>query len=312
MRRKLEVLVAALFLWTLAAAPGFAKELKGAIVVMDLTNNAFQISMADLAEKYGKQQGATISRYAPEGSFGDYAGQISIIENLITQKVDFIILVAGHPKALVPIVSKAMAAGIGVVNIDNRLDSTDLVAYVGVDNGQGGKMAVDSIAKRLGGQGKIGLIQGETGNPVQILRSLGFELGAAVHPGLKVVSRQGIHWTEDHGLEVMTNMLQANPDLDAVFCESDNLALGASRAVASASNKHVAIVGFDGQAAAYKSIASGGMAGTVRMDAETMVGLGVKYAIQYVNQGNKKDGIPAETYIAPQFVDASNVTQFAK
>lgn len=163
MRRFLCILSVALFALSLGSTAQ-AKALRGAIVVMDLTSNAFQITMADLAVKLGKEAGADVTRYAPEGSFGDYAGQISIIENLITQKVDFIILVAGHPKALVPVVDKAMAAGVAVVNIDNRLDTTNVVAYVGVDNGQGGKDAVDYIARQLGGQGKTALIQGETGN----------------------------------------------------------------------------------------------------------------------------------------------------
>jgi ribose transport system substrate-binding protein len=313
MIKKIFFLAVTVIVTALAGTPIQAKTLKGAIVVMDLTSNAFQIAMADQAVKQGKEAGVEVARYAPEGSFGDYAGQIAIIENLITQKVDFIILVAGHPKALVPVVSKAMAAGVAVVNIDNRLDTTDVVAYVGVDNGEGGKMAVDYIAKKLGGQGKIALIQGETGNPVQILRTMGFDLGAAVHPGLKVVARQGSHWTEDHGLEVMTNILQANPDLDAVFCESDNLAVGSARAVSSAnSGKKVLIVGYDGQDAGYRAIKDGSVVATIRMDAAKMVGLGIKYAMQYVNQGNKKDGIPAETYLAPEVVDNTNVSQYLK
>jgi ribose transport system substrate-binding protein len=285
--------------------------MKGAIVVMDLTTNAFQIEMADQAMKIGKEKGVEMARFAPEGSFGDYAGQIAIIENLITQKYDFIVLVAGHPKALVPVVSKAMAAGVGVVNIDNRLDTTDVVAYIGVDNGQGGKMAVDYIASRLGGQGKMALLQGETGNPVQILRTMGFELGAAVHPGLKVVAKQGAHWTEDEGLAVMSNVLQANPDVDAVFGESDNLAIGAARAVASAkTGKKVVIVGYDGQDAGYKAIVDGSMDATIRMDAAMMVGMGIEAGMKYVSQGRKKDGIPAEVYLAPELVDASNVGKY--
>jgi ABC-type sugar transport system substrate-binding protein len=301
-------MIVAVGLSVFAVGGAKAEGLKGAIVVMDLTQNAFQIGMADLAEKYGKEMGAEVTRYAPEGSFGDYAGQINIIENLITQKVDFIVLVAGHPTALVPVVKKAMDAGIAVVNIDNRLISTDIVAYVGIDNGQGGKDAVTHIASQLRGVGNVALIQGETGNPVQILRTSGFELGAAVHSGLTVVQRAGIHWTEDHGLEVMTDILQAHPDVQAVFCESDNLALGAARAVQTA-GKDVIIVGFDGQEAAYKAIKDGTMDATIRMDADTMVKLGVQYAIQYAKT-KSLDGIPPETYLAPQLVTIDNVDQY--
>lgn len=288
-----------------------AADLKGAIVVMDLSQNFFQIHMSELAMKYGKEMGADVQRYAPAGGFGDYAGQISIIENLITKKVDFIILVAGHTKALVPIVSKAMKAGIAVVNMDNRLDTTDVVSFVGVDNGEGGKMAVDYIASRLGGMGKIALLQGETGNPVQILRTMGFDLGAAVHPGLKVVGKGGEHWTEEEGLKVFGDMLQRNKDIDGVFGESDNLAIGAARAAKSAGVRPI-IVGYDGQPAVYEAIKNGSVDATIRMDADAMVTTALKSAITYVKNGKKKDGIPPETYIAPTLVTAENVAQYMK
>jgi ribose transport system substrate-binding protein len=295
----------------MAHAQVSAANLKGAIIVMDLSQNFFQIHMTELAMKYGKEMGADVERYAPAGGFGDYAGQISIIENLITKKVDFIILVAGHTKALIPVVSKAMKAGIGVVNMDNRLDTTDVVTFVGVDNGQGGKMAVDYIASRLGGIGKIALLQGETGNPVQILRTMGFDLGAAVHPGLKVVAKQGEHWTEEEGLKVFGNILQRSKDVNAVFGESDNLALGAARAAKSAGVRPI-IVGYDGQPAAYEAIKSGAIDATIRMDADAMVTTALKAAIKYVQNGKKKDGIAPETYIAPTLVTSENVAQYMK
>lgn len=294
-----------------AQAQAPSQPMKGAIVVMDLAQNQFQISMANLAVQFGKEMGADVKRYAPEGSFGDYAGQISIIENLITQKVDFIVLVAGHPKALIPVVDKAMKAGIGVVNMDNRMDTTNLVSFVGFDNGAGGKMGADFLAERLGGMGKVALIMGETGNPVQNLRTKGFELGALVNAGLNVVGKQGSKWTEDHGQQVMSDILQAHPDLQGVFCESDNLAIGAIRAATAAKSKAL-IVGFDGQPAAYKAIKEGTMTATVAMDAEVMVRTALRQAVQYVRQGRKKDGIPSQTLLVPQLVTRANVDKFIK
>jgi ribose transport system substrate-binding protein len=289
-----------------------AKNLKGAIVVMDLTTNAFQIEMADQAVAYGKEVGVDVKRYAPAGSFGDYEGQISIIENLITKQTDIIILVAGHTSALVPIVRKAMKAGVAVVNMDNRLNTTDIVAYVGVDNGQGGKMAVDYIAKKLGGIGKVALIQGETGNPVQILRTKGYELGILVHPGLDAVAKQGAHWTEEEGLKVMEDILQSHPDLNAVFAECDNLAVGAARAAASAGKKDILIVGYDGQQGGYQAIKKGDIAATIRMDARLMVKLSMDAALKYIENGKTMKGIDPETYINPELVTLDEVDQYIR
>ncbi len=303
-------LVAAMLIGITSTA--HAKQLRGAIVVMDLTTNAFQIEMADQAVKYGEEVGVEMKRYAPSGSFGDYEGQISIIENLITKQVDLIILVAGHPTALIPVVKKAMRAGIAVVNMDNRLNTDNIVAYVGVDNGQGGKMAVDYIAKKLGGMGKVALIQGETGNPVQILRTKGYELGVMVHPGLESVAEQGAHWTEEEGLKVMEDVLQSNPDLNAVFCECDNIAIGAARAAKSAGKDNIVIVGFDGQQGGYQAIKKGNISGTIRMDARKMVELSMQAALQYIKNGKSKEGIDPETYIAPELVTAKTVDKYIK
>jgi ribose transport system substrate-binding protein len=307
--------MAALLVVCLMAGPNFtaeAKNLKGAIVVMDLTTNAFQIEMADQAVEYGKEVGVDVTRYAPAGSFGDYEGQISIIENLITKQTDIIILVAGHTSALVPIVKKAMKAGVAVVNMDNRLNTTDVVAYVGVDNGQGGKMAVDYIAKELGGMGKIALIQGETGNPVQILRTKGYELGVAVHPGLESVAEQGAHWTEEEGLKVMEDILQSHPDLNAVFAECDNLAVGAARAAASAGKDDILIVGYDGQQGGYQAIKKGDIAATIRMDARLMVELSMQAALKYIENGKTMEGIDPETYIWPELVTIGEVDRYIR
>ena len=205
-----------------------------------------------------------------------------------------------------------MKAGVAVVNMDNRLNTTNVVTYVGVDNGQGGKMAVDYIAKKLGGVGKIALIQGETGNPVQILRTKGFELGSLVHPGLNVVAQQGAHWTEEEGLKVMEDILQTNPDLNAVFGESDNLAVGAARAAKSAGRDDIVIVGYDGQQGGYKAIKAGDVAATIRMDARKMVQLSMDAAIQYINNGKSRDGIDPETYLNPELVTVAEVDQYMK
>lgn len=312
MRRTFFALCTTLVLSLCFITTSYAKPLRGAIVVMDLTTNAFQIEMADQAVKYGKEVGVEMKRYAPSGSFGDYEGQISIIENLITKNVDIIILVAGHPKALIPIVKKAMKAGIAVVNMDNRLNTDKIVTYVGVDNGQGGKMAVDYIAKKLGGMGKIALIQGETGNPVQILRTKGYELGALVHPGLESVAEQGAHWTEEEGLKVMEDILQSHPDLNGVFCECDNIAIGAARAAKSAGKDNIVIVGFDGQQGGYQAIKKGNIEATIRMDARKMVELSMQAALKYIKNGKKADGIDPETYIAPELVTAATVDKYIK
>ncbi len=160
--------------------------------------------------------------------------------------------------------------------------------------------------------GKVALIQGETGNPIQVLRTKGYELGVMVHPGLESVAEQGAHWTEEEGLKVMEDILQSNPDLNAVFCECDNIAIGAARAAKSAGKDNIVIVGFDGQQGGYQAIKKGNISGTIRMDARKMVELSMQAALQYIKNGKSKEGIDPETYIAPELVTAKTVDKYIK
>ena len=116
-----------------------------------LTGNSFQVDLAAAAEAEGEKVGVRLESYAPP-EWGDFEKQISIIEDLITKEVDFVILNPSNPQAIVPGLEMLMDAGIPVINIDNLADGTpgeDFMSYIGTHNLEAAEFAGDWIAEKI-------------------------------------------------------------------------------------------------------------------------------------------------------------------
>jgi ribose transport system substrate-binding protein len=260
--------------------------------MMVLTGNSYQIQLGEACKKAAAAMGAEATVYGPQ-SFGDYAQQLSIVEDLITKKVDLIILNPTHPQALVPAIMEAQKAGIPVITIDNKVDSDQVLSYIGTNNLNGAYAAAKYIAEKIGGKGKVAILEGEAGNPNAILRTNGATKAFSEYPNIKIVASQNAHWTEEGGLTVLENALQANPDISGVFCASDDSAFGAAQA---AKNKGVRpiITGFDGTPAAMDAIRKGTLDASVAQFPGKMAELGVRLGLAYVKYlKDVKSALPA-------------------
>src|SRR5205085_7476644 len=126
------------------------------------------------------------------------------------------------------------------------------------------KMAGEYLTKITGGSARIGVLEGIPGHETGDSRLRGFRDAIAASPGMAVVASQPANWERDQGFNVFQNMLQAHPDIDAVFACSDLMALGAVEAIAAAGKTGtIRVVGFDALDDARKAIAAGTMAASV-------------------------------------------------
>ncbi|MFN3421633.1 MAG: substrate-binding domain-containing protein [Armatimonadota bacterium] len=128
-----------------------------AVVPMTNTHAFFQTIKAG-AEKAAKELNVQILWRGPE-SETDVAGQIAIMENFIAQKVDAIVLAPCERKALVPVVQKAQKRGICVIVVDSALEPNIADCFIATDNFKGGYIAGETLAKLIGGAGKVGIVQ---------------------------------------------------------------------------------------------------------------------------------------------------------
>ena len=224
---------------------------KVALVMKSLANEFFQ-TMEEGAKAHPKANANDYTLIANGiKDETDTAAQIKIIQQMIVEKVDAIVLAPADSKALVPVVKEAADKGVLVVNIDNKLDDGALkekglvVPFVGPDNRKGAKLVGDYLAKQLKAGDKVGIIEGVSTTFNAQQRTAGFQ-DAMKEVGANVVGVQSGQWEMEKGNKVASAMLREHPDMKALLCGNDNMALGAVAAVKTAGKAaQVKVVGYD-------------------------------------------------------------------
>jgi ribose transport system substrate-binding protein len=280
------LLAAGLALCTIAGAAEPAGKPKVALVMKSLANEFFQTM----------QQGARDHQRDNAGQYEllsngikdetDTAGQIRLIEQMLAQRVQALVIAPADSKALVPVLQTAINKGVIVVNIDNRLDPAVLaekrltIPFVGPDNRAGAKLAGDFLAKQLPAASKVGILEGISTTLNAQQRTLGFK-DAMQAAGMKVVAVQSAEWQLQKGTTVASAMLREHPDLAALLCGNDTMALGAVAAIKSASKAgRVKVAGYDNIPAVKPLLADGRMSATVDQFASRQAVFGIEVALK--------------------------------
>jgi ribose transport system substrate-binding protein len=189
----------------------------------------------------------------------DVAKQKDQIENFIVRKVAAIIVCPCDSKSIGTSVAAANRAGIPVFTADIAVlaAGVDVVCHVASDNVAGGRLAAQVLVEALGGQGKVAIIDHPEVESV-IQRVKGFEAELTLHNGLEIVAKLPGRGVKDVAFRTAEDILQAHPDLDAIFGINDDTALGALAAVEKAGKgDRLTIIGFDAVPEARQAIAAG-------------------------------------------------------
>jgi ribose transport system substrate-binding protein len=187
----------------------------------------------------------------------DLGRQIDQIENFIARKVDAIIVCPADSRGIGTGIRKANAAGIPVFTADIASEEGEVVSHIASDNFAGGKLAGEYMIKLLEGEGKIAIINRPAVTSV-LDRVAGFLSVIKKYPGIKIVADVNGAGLRDRSLDVTSDVLQANPDLDGIFAINDDSALGALDAVKQYNRKNIVIIGYDATPPAVEEIISGG------------------------------------------------------
>jgi len=215
----------------------------------------------------------------------DVSKQIDLADQMIAQKVAAIVIAPADSKALVPVCKKARQAGIIVINIDNKFDEAVLAEsqvkfpFVGPDNRKGAKAVGDHLATRLKPGDKVVIIEGAPNAFNAIQRRLGFE-DAMKAAGANIVSSQSGYWETDKANQVVAALITEHPDLKAVLCANDSMALGAVAALRAAGKlDQVLVVGYDNIAAVQQLLQEGKVLATADQHADRLAVFGIEYAL---------------------------------
>lgn len=222
MFKKLIILVlVTLFLGTLMLTNGVAKE--GPFVI-GLSNfslgNSWRVQMVEEARYaasaiYGDLVEELIVTEAEE----DISKQISDIEDLIVREVDAILITAASPQALIPVVNKAMAAGIVVVDFDNLVYTDNVTAHVIVDQKEFGRVQADWLSEKIGGEGQIIAFNGMKGTAISAERFEGAKSVFDQYPGIEIVQEVHADWDYAKAKRAMEALLIAYPGIDGVWSQ---------------------------------------------------------------------------------------------
>jgi ribose transport system substrate-binding protein len=198
----------------------------------------------------------------------DVARQKDQIEGFLVRKVAALVVSPCDSRSIGTAVKAANDAGVPVFTSDIAVlaEGAQVVSHIASDNVAGGRLAAEAVARALGDKGTVAIIDHPEVESV-IQRVRGFEEELAKHPGLKVVAKLSGHGTKDAAFKTAEDILQAHPDLDAIFGINDDSALGAVAAVERAGRAgRITIVGFDANPEARAAIAAGRITADVMQD----------------------------------------------
>ena len=190
--------------------------------------------------------------------------QISDIQDLLNQDVQILVVAPVNSDGLDPALSAAADAGVPVVTIDRKVTNTaceDYLTFLGSDFVDQGKRAADALAKVTDEKANVAVLLGPSGNNVTDGRQKGFvDQVAAEYPDITIVAQQTANASRSEGQDVTAQLLQSNPDIDAIYAFNDEEGLGAMTAISDAGKtpgEDVKIVSIDGTRNAVQAIVDG-------------------------------------------------------
>ncbi|MDD7544656.1 ribose ABC transporter substrate-binding protein RbsB [Actinobacillus porcinus] len=269
--KKLTTIASALALSFTLSSAALAKETI-ALTVSTL-DNPFFVSLKDGAQKKADELGYKL---VVLDSQNDPAKELSNVEDLTVRGAKVLLINPTDSAAVGNAVAIANRNKIPVITLDRGAAKGEVVSHIASDNVAGGKMAGDFIAQKLGNGAKVIQLEGLAGTSAARERGEGFKQAVDEHK-FAVLASQPADFDRTKGLNVTENLLASKGDVQAIFAQNDEMALGALRAIGAA-NKKVLVVGFDGTDDGVKAVKSGKLAATVAQQPELIGSLGVETA----------------------------------
>jgi len=255
-------------------------------------NNPFFVTLKEGAEAAAAEAGAELIVVDAQD---DPAKEATNIEDLIQKGVDALLINPTDADAIVPSIQKANQAGIPVLTIDRGAAGGEVVSHIASDNVAGGSMAAEFLCDAIGGSGQVVELEGIAGTSAARDRGQGFnDYMSANCGGAEIVAKQTANFNRAEGLSVFENILQAQPDVTAVFAHNDEMILGAIEAAAAAGAEGIVFVGFDAVDDAVAAVEAGTLAATVAQQPDQIGALGVQTAVASLNGQAVEEYIPVD------------------
>ncbi|NVI89882.1 ABC transporter substrate-binding protein [Actinomadura sp. BRA 177] len=270
--------------------------------------NPFRIAETGSIKAEAKKLG--ISKLRATNAQSQFGKQISDVQQLIAQGAKALVIAPLNSDGWEPVLQQAAAKKIPIITVDRQINATackDYVTFIGSDFVEQGKRAADQMIKALDGKGKVAILLGAAGNNVTTERTKGFkDQIQAKAPGIQITFEQTAEFAREKGQQVTEQLVQSHPDIDAVYAENDEMALGAVTALKGAGKKpgDIKIVSVDGTKAAVQGIVDGWVYAVV----ESNPRFG-PLAFQTLQKFLNGEPIPQKVVIQDREYDSSNAKE---
>jgi ribose transport system substrate-binding protein len=285
-----------------------AKKYTIALVMKTLTNPFF-VEMEKGARQAETELGINliVKTGAQETSFEQ---QVTIIEELIKEKVDAILIAPADSVQIIPVLKKAREAGIVIINIDNQLDPQVLekvgladIPFVSVNNEQGAYLSAQYISQKVSTPTDAIVLEGiPTARNAQD-RKNGAIRAFGENPSIMVVASESAHWKIDEAYTISAQLFKQYPDARLAFCANDMMALGLLQYLKETGKTDVMVASYDALDEAKEMIRAGKLQATIDQQAALQAYTGVQLAIRAL----KGEKLPLVTLLDVLLVTKENV-----
>jgi ribose transport system substrate-binding protein len=275
-------------------------------VVVSTLNNPWFVFLAQTAAAQAQKLGHEAKIFDSQNST---AMETEHFENALASGYDAILFNPTDADGSVANVKRAKEAGVPVFCMDREVNTTDgATAQILSDNYSGcvalGKYFVQSMDKK----GKYVELLGLVNDNNTWNRSKGFHSLVDNYPALQMVAQQTAEFDRNKAMDVLESILQAHPDVNAVFCGNDAMAMGAYQALAAGGKTSVKVFGFDGAEDVVEAIRNGKIEATAMQFPQTIAVTAANFADQYFK--GKRD-FPKKIPVAVELVTQKNVADYS-
>lgn len=312
--KKILMAALAIFVFGTAIACG-GESLKGKKIglTMQTLNGAYFAAQEETFIKLCKEKGID---YQTADANGNTNVELANVENFITQGCDVVVINPVHPQGTIEATRKCAEAGVAVFIMDNSiLPEANYVSMIQSDNYTLGNLVGADIGRHFAGKPiKLGMLSGNTGNTLGLARRMGtlaglveYMLERSGEAQVDIVAQGWGGWNQADGQKAAENMLTSAPEMNCIFAENDDMALGAREACQAAGREDIVICGADGNKTMYRLIKEGGqMLATGRNDPAECA----TTVIETIEKWANGEAVQRLVYLNPVSVSARNIDTY--
>jgi ribose transport system substrate-binding protein len=276
-------------------------------VIVSTLNNPWFVFLAENAEAKAKELGYETKIF---DSQNNTALESDHFENAIASGFHAILLNPTDADGSVANVVKAKEAGVPVFCMDREVNATDAATSQILSDNYSGSVSIGKyFVEQLNKKGTYVELLGLVGDNNTWNRSKGFHEVVDCYPDLKMVAQQSADFDRNKAMDVLESILQAHPNIDAVFCGNDAMAMGAYQALAAAGKaKNVKVFGFDGADDVIEAIDEEKIVATGMQFPKVMATTAATFADEYLK--GRRD-FPKKIPVAVELVTGENLKYYS-